>query len=180
LAAELIPAFNSTYLSLLEAAAAAYGPGVSCFLTCGPMSDRYCNEMEWVAEEARKRGIKAHAFAQQPPSIQNSCCYHPGDGGHLALADITGAFIRERMGWPSEAEEARAKAGAEVKAKAKAEKEAKAKAKAEEAKAEEEKEAKAKAEKEEVNSKADEQEEAKVEAKNKAETNAKAKTVLAA
>jgi hypothetical protein len=42
---QLVPAYNATYLALVEDAAAAYGAGTTFFLACGPMSTSYCDEV---------------------------------------------------------------------------------------------------------------------------------------
>ena len=52
--AQLIPSYNATYLALVEAAARAYGGGATFFLACGPMSTAYCDEVAWVAAQARE------------------------------------------------------------------------------------------------------------------------------
>ena len=97
-----VEAYNRTYLALVTAAAAAYGPATHFFLACGPMSTSYCGEVRWVLGSLAAAGVKA-SFLDQRGFLDGrfgpACCGHPSVEVDVAMARNTSATIAHVMGW---------------------------------------------------------------------------------
>ena len=98
-----IEAYNATYLVLVTAAAAAYGPETHFFLACGPMSTAYCDEVHWVIAAAAAAGVKSLSFLDQRGFLDGrfapACCGHPSVEVDAAMARNASAVIGRAMGW---------------------------------------------------------------------------------
>uniref|UniRef100_A0A7S4UA24 SGNH hydrolase-type esterase domain-containing protein n=1 Tax=Alexandrium monilatum TaxID=311494 RepID=A0A7S4UA24_9DINO len=98
----VIPAYNMTYLALLTVAARAYGPSTHFFLACGPMTSKYCPQVDWVMEKARAQvpGLKI-SFLNQRYYLNGSygpaCGYHPSVRVDLAMAKGAVPVIRRAL-----------------------------------------------------------------------------------
>eukprot|EP00041_Stephanoeca_diplocostata_P024934 m.642117 g.642117 ORF g.642117 m.642117 type:complete len:399 (-) comp22635_c0_seq5:105-1301(-) len=98
----IVSAYNATYLALVQAAAKSYGPNTHFFIACGPMSTAYCEEIQWVIQEASRAGIKAHFLDQRgflDGHFGPACCGHPSAEVDVAMAKNGSAFIAGILGW---------------------------------------------------------------------------------
>ena len=101
----IIESFNSTYEALVVAAAKVYGSDTHFFLACGPMSDSYCAEIDWVIARVTAQGLKAslldqRGFINSNNTYGRACAYgHPGSHIDTAMAQNGSAFIKQTMGW---------------------------------------------------------------------------------
>lgn len=95
----LIPDYNATYLSLVQAAAKAYGPETQFFLACGPMSEAYCDPVQWVIDAAKANGIKANFLDHRGFAHPSKCCGHPSADSHEQMAQRTVDTIKKAMNW---------------------------------------------------------------------------------
>lgn len=99
---ENINVYNSTYLDLVLQAASAYGPNVRFFLACGPMSDKYCPEVEWVIQQAVARNVHAQLLDQRgldDGTHGPKCCGHPGVEIDAVVASKGAQAIGDALGW---------------------------------------------------------------------------------
>jgi len=64
--ASFIDSYNQTYEAMVVAAAKSYGEETHFFLACGPMSDHYCDEVNWVIGSLQARGLKARFLDDGP------------------------------------------------------------------------------------------------------------------
>lgn len=85
------------YLDLVLDAGRTYGAEKTFFLACGPMTDAYCGNVEWVAAAAMAHGVRAFLLDQR--GFACDCCGHPGSKADAQMADRTVAFIKDKMGW---------------------------------------------------------------------------------
>jgi len=103
--AAFISSYNQTYEALTVAAATAYGNKTHFFLACGPMSDHYCDEVNWVIAKLTARGLKAslldqRGFINSNATFGRPCAYgHPGSQIDRAMAKNASAFIKQVMEW---------------------------------------------------------------------------------
>ena len=101
----IIAQYNQTYKALVVAAAKAYGAKTHFFLACGPMSNQYCDQVNWVIEKVTTEGLKAslldqRGFINSNNTFGRPCAYgHPGSQIDHAMARSGSAFIKHAMGW---------------------------------------------------------------------------------
>ena len=97
-----IEKYNATYLSLLQQASAEYGSGTIFFLACGPMSESYCDPVDWILDQASVLGIRAKFLDQRgflDGKHGKSCCGHPSATVDRAMAEAGAAVIGNVTGW---------------------------------------------------------------------------------
>lgn len=96
----LISLYNQTYLNLIKDAAKIYGPNVHFFLACGPMSDSYCDEVNWVIQQSIDLQIKASFLDFRGflnGTFGESCCGHPGSQIDQAMAKYATTVIKTML-----------------------------------------------------------------------------------
>jgi hypothetical protein len=107
---ELIPLYNQTYLDLVVNAAHVYNMhkreqqnanyGVQFLLACGPMSDAYCSQVEWVIEQCQQQNIQASFLDFRGflnGTFGEACCGHPGSGVDRAMAQYATQVITQTL-----------------------------------------------------------------------------------
>ena len=100
-----IGSYNQTYQAIIVAAAKACGINTHFFLACGPMSDHYCDEVDWVVAAVTAQGLKAsfldqRGFISSNGTYGHPCAYgHPGSQIDTAMAKNGSAFIKQVMEW---------------------------------------------------------------------------------
>lgn len=94
-------------MRLVDAVARAY-PAAVFFLACGPMSEAYCPQTEWLTAKLNARGVEAHNLDQRQLDARGErrypceCCRHPGSRAHAAMGADAAAFVAEKLGWQLE------------------------------------------------------------------------------
>ena len=96
--------YNATYLNLVVEASKSYGLDTHFFLACGPMSNAYCEEVNWILDTIRRPPylIKA-SFLDQRNFLNGTygpaCCSHPSAEVDQAIGTSSIRAISSIMHW---------------------------------------------------------------------------------
>jgi len=93
--------FTAAYVSLAYNISAHYGPDISLFLACGPMTSGYCKAVQnTISTLAADPSAPAAYFLDQTDlGLTLGCCGHPSASDDEAMAVATAKLVLDTLGW---------------------------------------------------------------------------------
>lgn len=93
--------FTATYVSLAYNISARYGPDISLFLACGPMTNGYCTAVKDVISilATNPAAPAAYFLDQTDLGLTLGCCGHPSASDDEVIAVAAAEFIMSTLDW---------------------------------------------------------------------------------